>query len=73
MNKTYYISGPFVGAHKKFVDEQTLNIRNRLKEVYGKTLPRELDEQIRYIVGETYNVARNHCAQVWNVEPKKGW
>lgn len=36
-----------------------------------ETLPRELDEQIRYIVGKTYNVTRNHCAQVWNVEPKR--
>ena len=73
MNKTYYISGPFVGTHKEFVDKQTHNIRNRLKEVYGEILPRELDEQIRYIVGETYNTTRNHCAQVWNVEPNKGW
>ena len=46
MIKTYYISGPFTGTHKEFVDEHTLNIRNRLKEVYGETLPRELDEQI---------------------------
>lgn len=73
MIKTYYISGAFTRTHKEFVDKQTFNIRNRLKEVYGETLPRELDEQIRYIVGETYNATRNHCAQVWNVEPKKGW
>ena len=51
MIKKYYISGAFTGTHKEFVDEQTLNIRNRLKEVYGETLPRELDEQIQYIVG----------------------
>ena len=48
-------------------------IRNRLKEVYGETLPRELDEQIPYIIGEIYNATRNHCAQAWNVEPEKGW
>ena len=73
MSKTYYISGAFTGTHKEFVDKQTLNIKNRLKEVYGETLPRELDEQIQYIVGESYNATRNHCAQVWNVEPKEGW
>lgn len=73
MNKTYYISGAFTGTHKEFVDKQTFNIRDRLKEVYGETLPRELDEQIRYIVSEIYNVTRKHCAQVWNVEPTKGW
>ena len=73
MIKTYYISGPFTGTHKEFVDEHTLNIRNRLNEVYGETLPRELDEQIPYIVGEIYNATRNHCAQVWNVESEKGW
>ena len=73
MGRTYYISGALTGTHKEFVAQQIFNIRSRLKEVYGEILPRELGEQIPYIVGEIYNVTRNHCAQVWNVEPKKGW
>ena len=73
MIKTYYLSGPLIGTHKEFVDEHSLNIRNRLKEVYGEVLPKELDEQINYIVSEIYNATRNNCAPVWNVEPAKGW
>ena len=73
MNKTYYISGPLMGTHKEFVDRQTDGIRDRLKEVYGEVLPEELNKQIGYIVSETYNATRNHCAKVWNVPPKEGW
>ena len=73
MYRTYYLSGSLTGTHKEFVDRQSNNIRNRLKEVYGEMLPEELDKHIDYIVGEIYNATRNHCAQVWNVEPSKGW
>ena len=73
MAKTYYLQGKITGTHKEFVDKQSLNIRNRLKEVYGEVLPKELDEQIDYIVGQIYNATRNHCAQVWNIEPLMGW
>jgi hypothetical protein len=73
MSNTYYLKGPLTGTHKEFVDKQSHDIRNRLKEVYGETLPSELDKQIDYIVVETYNATRNHCASVWDVEPKKGW
>ena len=69
----YYLFGKLTGTHKEFVDKHTYDIRNRLKEVYGETLPKELDNQIDYIVTEIYKATRAHCAQVWNVEPKKGW
>lgn len=35
------------------------DIRDRLKEVYGETLPEKLDREIDYIVKETYLVSRN--------------
>lgn len=71
--RTYLLNGPLTGTHKEFVDKQCLNVRNRLKEVYGEVLSKELDEQIDYIVREIYKATRDHCARVWNVEPAKGW
>ena len=71
--RTHLLNEPLTGTHKEFVDKQSLNVRNRLKEVYGEVLPKELDEQIDYIVSEIYKTTRGYCARVWNVEPSKGW
>lgn len=46
--------GPLTGKHKEFTDKLIHNIKDRLKEVYGETLPRELDREVEYIVTETY-------------------
>lgn len=46
--------GKLSGNHQKFVDKNVHDIKNRLKEVYGETLPRELDREVDYIVTETY-------------------
>lgn len=46
--------GPLTGKHKEFADKIVHDIKDRLKEVYGETLPRELDREVDYIVTETY-------------------
>ena len=38
----------------QFVAKQVRDIADRLKEVYGETLPRELNDQLDYIVSQTY-------------------
>ena len=73
MYKAYRLTGPIEGTHKEFVDKLVHDIKDRLFEAFGDCLPTELDGQLEYIVSETYNKTRNHCAMVWNVEPKEGW
>lgn len=46
--------GPLKGKHKEFTDKITHGIKDRLMEVYGETLPKELDREVAYIVNETY-------------------
>ena len=46
--------GPLKGKHKEFTDKITHDIKDRLMEVYGETLPKELDREVGYIVNETY-------------------
>lgn len=46
--------GPLKGKHKVFTDKITHDIKDRLMEVYGETLPKELDREVAYIVNETY-------------------
>lgn len=46
--------GPLTGKHKEFTDKIVHDIKDRLKEVYGETLPRELNREVDYIVTETY-------------------
>ena len=72
MNRTYYLSGSLTGTHKEFVDRQTNNIKNRLKEVYGEVLPEELDKQIGYIVSGkvSYKLVKDFKKQ-WRNECEK--
>ena len=65
----HYIFGSLTGTHKKFVDKLVRDIKNRLIEVYGEILPKELENQLEYIVTETYKATRSQCVTVWNVEP----
>jgi len=52
-NSTFY---QFEEEDKEFINKQVHDVRDRLHEVYGETLPRELDEQIGYIVSETFRL-----------------
>lgn len=48
------------------VDKLVYDIADRLKEVYGETLPRELDRELKYIVSQTYQATERLMS-----EPKK--
>ena len=64
MDKIVGFTGPLQGRHKEFVEQEIKEIRDRLKEVYGETLPRELDKEIDYIVTETYKCTYCHASEV---------
>ena len=44
----------------QFVAKQVRDIADRLKEVYGETLPRKLDDQLDYIVWQRYQATFKH-------------
>lgn len=56
---------PLIGSNKDFVDRQVKDITDRLKEVYGETLPKELQDQISYIVTETYIETYERLYYLW--------
>ena len=66
------INGKLDGIHKEFVDKVVYDIKDRLKEVYGETLPRELDQEVEYIATETYKATHNRLERVGAVIPQ-GW
>lgn len=43
-----------------FVNGLVHDISDRLKEVYGETLPRELEQELDYIVSQTYQATERH-------------
>lgn len=60
MEKFY---GPLKGKHKEFTDKITHDIKDRLMEVYGETLPKELDREVAYIVKETYKATMRNIIE----------
>jgi len=50
-------------AEDPFVDKLVKDIEDRLKEVYGETLPRELNNQLPYIVSQAYQATLEHCGK----------
>ena len=66
------IQGKLDGTHKEFVDKLVYDIKDRLKEVFGENLPRELDQEVEYIVIETYKATYNRLLQIGATIPK-GW
>ena len=57
-------TGPLQGCHKTFVEQEIRDIRNRLKEVYGEMLPKELDREVDYIVTEVYKCTYSHASDI---------
>ena len=43
-----------------FVNALVHDISDRLKEVYGETLPRELEQELDYIISQTYQATERH-------------
>ena len=52
---------PLTGKHKEFTDKLVYNIKDRLKEVYGETLPRELDEDCIFELRKFYSSVFPTC------------
>lgn len=43
-----------------FVNALVHDISDRLKEVYGETLPHELEQELDYIISQTYQATERH-------------
>ena len=53
-----------LGDKEPFVKGLIHDISDRLKEVYGETLPRELDQELDYIVSQAYQATLNHYSAI---------
>ena len=52
-----------LSGKNSFVSKQVRDIADRLKEVYGKKLPKELDDNLDYIVSQTYQATFKHLVK----------
>ncbi len=53
-----------LGDKDPYVKGLIHDIADRLKEVYGETLPRELDQELDYIVSQAYQATLSHYSAI---------